>query len=151
VGAAGDDLESVEYDRAVILDRLRYLPVAPFRASYNYSNFGMTLAGAVAAEADGLELVITRTLRGAPCPRGYAEPSGVPGSLVGVELSHAARNPDAPTTPLTPSFLVNFRGSGRAEDRSASAALRLSRIEPLTGPACSSFSASSSQPQWLLR
>lgn len=52
--AAGDDLESVGYDRAVVLDRLRYLPLAPFRATYNYSNFGMTLAGAVAADAAGL-------------------------------------------------------------------------------------------------
>ncbi len=52
-GVAGNDLESVGYDRAVILDRLRYVPLSPFRSTYSYSNFGMTLAGEVAAEAAG--------------------------------------------------------------------------------------------------
>lgn len=48
-GTAGDDLESIGYDRAEILRRLRYVPPSSsFRAGYSYSNFGLT-EGAVAA------------------------------------------------------------------------------------------------------
>lgn len=46
----GDDLEDLGYDRAYILDHLKYIPLAPFRTTYQYSNFGLT-AGAVAAAA----------------------------------------------------------------------------------------------------
>ncbi|WFP75036.1 serine hydrolase [Mesorhizobium sp. WSM4906] len=48
-GTAGDDLEDIGYDRATILDRLRFVPPSSsFRAGYSYSNFGLT-EGAVAA------------------------------------------------------------------------------------------------------
>jgi CubicO group peptidase (beta-lactamase class C family) len=49
---AGDDLEDLGYDRAQVLERLRYLPLDPFRSSYHYTNFGVTAAAeAVAAAA----------------------------------------------------------------------------------------------------
>ncbi|MFE7549559.1 serine hydrolase [Streptomyces gardneri] len=48
---AGDLLEDLGYDQEYILSRLRYEPLAPFRASYAYTNFGLTAAAeAVAAE-----------------------------------------------------------------------------------------------------
>ena len=50
---AGDDLETLGFDRATVLDRLRLLPLAPFRSSYNYSNFGITVAGEATAAAAG--------------------------------------------------------------------------------------------------
>jgi CubicO group peptidase (beta-lactamase class C family) len=52
-GSAGNDLESIEYDRDAILQRLRHVPIEGFRNKYSYSNFGMTLAGDVAAKAAG--------------------------------------------------------------------------------------------------
>jgi CubicO group peptidase (beta-lactamase class C family) len=51
--SAGNDLELIEYDRDTILQRLRYVPITGFRDRYDYSNFGMTLAGDVAAKAAG--------------------------------------------------------------------------------------------------
>lgn len=48
-GTAGDDLENIGFDRATILQRLRFVPPSSsFRAGYSYSNFGLT-EGAVAA------------------------------------------------------------------------------------------------------
>jgi len=44
---AGDMLEDLGYDRRYVLDRLRQLPLDPFRISYAYTNFGLT-AGAEA-------------------------------------------------------------------------------------------------------
>jgi CubicO group peptidase (beta-lactamase class C family) len=44
---AGDMLEDLGYDRRYVLDHLRALPLAPFRISYAYTNFGLT-AGAEA-------------------------------------------------------------------------------------------------------
>ncbi|MEQ9126551.1 MAG: serine hydrolase domain-containing protein, partial [Alphaproteobacteria bacterium] len=41
---AGDDLEDLGFGRQAILERLRLLPLAPFRASYAYTNFGLTAA-----------------------------------------------------------------------------------------------------------
>jgi CubicO group peptidase (beta-lactamase class C family) len=53
-GDAGNDLESLGFDRDTILSRLRYLePGGPFRASYAYSNFGITAGGVAAAAAAG--------------------------------------------------------------------------------------------------
>lgn len=50
---AGDLLEDLGYDRRAILERLRLLPLSAFRASYAYTNFGVTAAAeAVAAAAD---------------------------------------------------------------------------------------------------
>lgn len=49
---AGDDLEDLGYDRPAILHGLRHLPLTPFRASYAYTNFGLTAgAEAVAVSA----------------------------------------------------------------------------------------------------
>jgi len=50
-GQAGNVLESIGYDRAQILDRLRLIDLAPFRDTYSYSNFGFTAAGESAAKA----------------------------------------------------------------------------------------------------
>jgi CubicO group peptidase (beta-lactamase class C family) len=50
---AGNDLEAMGYDQQQILDRLQYLPLEPFRATYDYSNFGMTVGGVAAATAAG--------------------------------------------------------------------------------------------------
>ena len=49
---AGDLLEDIGYDRRQVLERLRQLPLDPFRISYAYTNFGLTAgAEAVAARA----------------------------------------------------------------------------------------------------
>jgi CubicO group peptidase (beta-lactamase class C family) len=49
---AGDLLEDLGYDRRQVLERLKYLPLAPFRIAYEYTNFGVTAAAeAVAASA----------------------------------------------------------------------------------------------------
>jgi len=50
---AADALEDMDYDRRQSLERLRYLPLAPFRSSYAYTNFGLTAA----AEADRKSVV----------------------------------------------------------------------------------------------
>jgi CubicO group peptidase (beta-lactamase class C family) len=49
---AGDQLEDLGFDRRTILERLRQLPLDPFRISYAYTNFGFTAgAEAVAVSA----------------------------------------------------------------------------------------------------
>jgi CubicO group peptidase (beta-lactamase class C family) len=50
---AGDKLEDLGYDRRQSLERLKYLPLAPFRISYAYTNFGVTAAAQAAAAAAG--------------------------------------------------------------------------------------------------
>ncbi|WP_204801884.1 serine hydrolase [Mycobacterium riyadhense] len=50
---AGDALEDLGYDRQQVLKRLKYLPLAPFRISYAYTNFGVTAAAEAAAAAAG--------------------------------------------------------------------------------------------------
>ncbi|MER7826456.1 serine hydrolase [Streptomyces sp. NPDC096097] len=50
---AGDLLEDLGYDQAYILDHLRLEPLAPFRASYAYTNFGLTAAAEAVARAKG--------------------------------------------------------------------------------------------------
>ena len=50
---AGDQLENLGYDRSYILDHLRYEPLAPFRAHYAYTNFGLTEAAVATARAAG--------------------------------------------------------------------------------------------------
>ena len=42
---AGDTLEELGFGREAIFQRLRQLPLAPFRASYYYTNYGMTAGG----------------------------------------------------------------------------------------------------------
>ncbi|WP_399449879.1 serine hydrolase [Streptomyces sp. WAC01280] len=51
---AGDLLEDLGYDRAYILSHLRYEPLAPFRASYAYTNFGLTAAAEAVAQRKGV-------------------------------------------------------------------------------------------------
>jgi CubicO group peptidase (beta-lactamase class C family) len=49
---AGDMLEDLGYDRRYVLEKLRHLPLDPFRISYAYTNFGLTSgAEAVAVSA----------------------------------------------------------------------------------------------------
>ncbi len=51
---AGDLLEDLGYDQAYILSHLRYEPLAPFRASYAYTNFGLTAAAEAVAREKGV-------------------------------------------------------------------------------------------------
>ncbi len=50
---AGDRLEDLGFDRRAVLDKLRMLPLAPFRASYAYTNFGFTAGAEAVASAAG--------------------------------------------------------------------------------------------------
>ncbi|MFE3580071.1 serine hydrolase [Streptomyces vinaceus] len=50
---AGDLLEDLGYDQAYILDHLRLEPLSPFRASYDYTNFGLTAAAEAVARQKG--------------------------------------------------------------------------------------------------
>jgi CubicO group peptidase (beta-lactamase class C family) len=50
---AGDLLEDLGYDQAYTLNRLRQEPLGPFRAQYEYTNFGLTAAAEAAAAASG--------------------------------------------------------------------------------------------------
>lgn len=50
---AGDKLEDLGYDRRQTLERLKYLPLASFRNSYAYTNFGVTAAAEAVAAAAG--------------------------------------------------------------------------------------------------
>jgi CubicO group peptidase (beta-lactamase class C family) len=50
---AGDKLEDLGYDRRQSLEHLKYLPLAPFRISYAYTNFGVTAAAEAVAAAAG--------------------------------------------------------------------------------------------------
>ncbi|GAB2888961.1 serine hydrolase [Paraburkholderia jirisanensis] len=52
---AGDELEDMGYGQTEILRRLRYLPLAPFRGSYFYTNFGVTAAAESVAAAAGVD------------------------------------------------------------------------------------------------
>lgn len=52
---AGDHLEDLGYDRRQVLERLRYLPLTPFRNHYAYTNFGVTAAAEAAAVASGTD------------------------------------------------------------------------------------------------
>lgn len=50
---AGDRLEDLGYGRAEVLERLRLVPLEPFRAVYEYTNFGVTAAAEAVATAAG--------------------------------------------------------------------------------------------------
>jgi CubicO group peptidase (beta-lactamase class C family) len=50
---AGDRLEDLGYAQRQILERLRYLPLSPFRITYQYTNFGVTAAAEAVAAAAG--------------------------------------------------------------------------------------------------
>jgi CubicO group peptidase (beta-lactamase class C family) len=49
----GDALEDLGFNRRQVLERLRLLPLAPFRISYAYTNFGFTAAAESVAVASG--------------------------------------------------------------------------------------------------
>lgn len=53
-GEAGDDLEGFGFDQAEILRRISALPLNPFRITYGYTNFGLTIGGEAAARATGM-------------------------------------------------------------------------------------------------
>lgn len=50
---AGDALEDLGFDQRQVLERLRLLPLAPFRSTYAYTNFGLTAAAEAVAKAAG--------------------------------------------------------------------------------------------------
>ncbi|UQX04684.1 serine hydrolase [Streptomyces sp. RerS4] len=50
---AGDLLEDLGYDQSYIFDHLRLEPLTPFRASYAYTNSGLTAAAEAIARAKG--------------------------------------------------------------------------------------------------
>lgn len=52
---AGDDLEDLGFDRATIIERLSQLPLHPFRATYAYTNFGLTAAADAVARYLGTD------------------------------------------------------------------------------------------------
>ncbi|MGW6918764.1 serine hydrolase [Kitasatospora sp. NPDC054939] len=51
---AGDLLQDLGYQRDYILQHLRDQPLAPFRASYAYTNYGLTQAAVAVAKAKGV-------------------------------------------------------------------------------------------------
>ncbi|MGW6568045.1 serine hydrolase [Streptomyces sp. NPDC054975] len=51
---SGDLLEDLGYDQEYILSHLRHEPLAPFRASYAYTNFGLTAAAEAVADEKGV-------------------------------------------------------------------------------------------------
>jgi CubicO group peptidase (beta-lactamase class C family) len=51
---AGDELEDLGYDRQQVLQRLKYLPLSPFRITYGYTNVGVTAAAEAVAAAAGM-------------------------------------------------------------------------------------------------
>jgi CubicO group peptidase (beta-lactamase class C family) len=50
---AGDNLEDLGYTRAQILSKLTLEPLAPFRITYHYTNFGLTAGAQAVANAEG--------------------------------------------------------------------------------------------------
>lgn len=54
-GHAGDLLEDLGWDRTAVLERLAAYPLFPFRAHYDYTNFGLTQAAVAAASVTGTE------------------------------------------------------------------------------------------------
>ncbi len=108
---AGDLLEDLGYDRRYVLDRLRQLPLDPFRISYAYTNFGFTAgAEAVAVSAGkswedlaeevlyrplghGVDEFPVRRLRGPAGPRGRPHPRR---RRLRAATTSATRDPEAP-------------------------------------------------------
>ena len=86
---AGDMLEDLGYDRRAVLERLRLLPLAPFRTSYAYTNFGVTAAAEAVAAAAGQpwedlsEQVLYRPLGMASTSSRFADYESRPNRAVG--------------------------------------------------------------------
>ena len=72
---AGDILEDLGYDRRQVLERLKYLPLAPFRISYEYTNFGVTAAAEAVAAAAGKPWDVTCPTRCCTGPLGMTSTS----------------------------------------------------------------------------
>jgi len=53
-GDFGNDLNALGLDRQTILERARYVPLAPFRLTYAYNNWGLTAGATAAANAAGM-------------------------------------------------------------------------------------------------
>lgn len=87
----GDDLEELGYDRQEIIERLRYQPLTPFRANYDYTNYGLT-AGAEAAVAD------TGLTWEAAADQYLFEPAGMTSTVSTVQELLAAPNHATPHT-----------------------------------------------------
>jgi CubicO group peptidase (beta-lactamase class C family) len=51
---SGDLLEDMGYDRAAVLEKMRLLPLEPFRITYGYTNFGITAGAEAVAAAAGV-------------------------------------------------------------------------------------------------
>ena len=51
----GDDLEDLGYDQQQIFDKMKYMPLNPFRAVYNYTNYGLTAGAVATANAAGTD------------------------------------------------------------------------------------------------
>lgn len=85
----GDMLEDLGYDRRYVLERLRQLPLDPFRISYAYTNFGLTAgAEAVAVSAgkpweDLADEVLFRPLGMASTSYRFADYAARPDRAVG--------------------------------------------------------------------
>ncbi len=97
---AGDRLEDLGYGRRAVLMRLRMLPLAPFRTSYAYTNFGVTAAAEAVAAAAGTsweelsERVLYRPLGMVSTSSRFADFSARPDRAVGhvkVDGSYAPR------------------------------------------------------------
>ncbi len=86
---AGDLLEDLGYGRREVLARLRYLPLASFRTSYAYTNFGVTAAAEAVAAAAGRpwedlsDEVIYRPLGMASTSSRFTDYQGRPNKAVG--------------------------------------------------------------------
>ncbi len=86
---AGDLLEDLGYSRREVLARLRYLPLASFRTSYAYTNFGVTAAAEAVAAAAGRpwedlsDEVIYRPLGMASTSSRFSDYQGRPNKAVG--------------------------------------------------------------------
>ena len=103
---AGDILEDLGYDRRTVLERMRLLPLTPFRDSYAYTNFGVTAAAEAVATASGRtweglsEEVLYRPLNMASTSSRFADFEARPDKAVGhvrVDGSYQpryTRNPD---------------------------------------------------------
>jgi CubicO group peptidase (beta-lactamase class C family) len=121
-GATGNSLEEIGYDRTAILERIRYVPLDPFRDTYSYSNFGMTAAGEAAARAAGttFEDVMQQQLFG---------PAGM--------TSSSARSADYRARPDRATLHVRVNGAwqvgpGRDPDAQAPAGGVSSTVDDLT-------------------
>jgi CubicO group peptidase (beta-lactamase class C family) len=119
---AGDSLEDLGYDRRQVLERLRDLPLAPFRITDEYTNFGLTAAAEAVAVAAGKswedlsEDVLYRPLGMASTSSRFADFPSRSNHAVGHVLSGNkweplyTRDPDAQTAAAGVSSSINDMG-----------------------------------------